>query len=92
MINFIWDKNKAKLNLDKHNLSFEEAATVFADPLAFIFDDEDHSRTEPRALIIGHSNKNKVIIVSFTERDKHVRIISARKATKKEKQDYEENS
>jgi len=92
MINFIWDKNKAKLNFVKHNLSFEEAATVFTDPLAFVFDDDEHSRTEERALIIGHTKKNKVIIVSFTERDQHIRIISARKATKKEKQDYEENS
>ena len=92
MINFIWDKNKAKLNFVKHNLSFEEAATVFADPLAFVFDDDEHSRTEERALIIGHTKKNKVIIVSFTERDQHIRIISARKATKKERQDYEENS
>jgi len=92
MINFIWDKNKAKLNLVKHNLSFEEAATVFADPLAFVFDDVEHTRKEQRALIIGHTSKNKVIIVSFTERNQHIRIISARKATKKEKQDYEENS
>lgn len=92
MINFIWDKNKAKLNLEKHKLSFEEAVTVFADQLAFIFDDEEHSRTEKRALIIGHTNKNKIIIVSFTERNQHIRIISARRATKKEKQDYEENS
>lgn len=92
MINFIWDKNKAKLNFVKHNLSFEEAATVFADPLAFVFDDVEHTRTEQRALIIGHTSKSKVIIVSFTERDQHIRIISARKATKKEKQDYEENS
>ena len=91
MINFIWDKNKAKLNFVKHNLSFEEAATVFADPLAFVFDDVEHTRTEQRALIIGHTSKSKVIIVSFTERDQHIRIISARKATKKEKQDYEEN-
>jgi len=92
MIDFIWDKNKAKLNLVKHNLSFEEAATVFADPLAFVFDDVEHTRAEQRALIIGHTSKNKVIIVPFTERDQHIRIISARKATKKEKQDYEENS
>lgn len=92
MINFIWDKNKAKLNLGKHNLSFEDAATVFADPLAFIFDDDEHSRKEQRNLIIGHTKKNKVIIVSFTERDQHIRIISARKTTKKEKQDYEENN
>jgi len=92
MINFIWDKNKAKLNLVKHNLSFEEAATVFTDPLAFVFDDVEHTRKEQRALIIGHTSKNKVIIVSFTERNQHIRMISARKATKKEKQDYEENS
>lgn len=92
MINFIWDKNKAKLNLEKHNLSFDEAATVFADPLAFVFDDEEHSKAEHRELIIEHTNKNKIILVSFTERDQHIRIISARKATKKEKQDYEENS
>jgi len=92
MINFIWDKNKAKLNLVKHNVSFEEAATVFADPLAFVFDDQAHSIEEHRELIIGHTNKNKIVIVSFTERNRHIRIVSARKATKKEIQDYEENS
>jgi uncharacterized DUF497 family protein len=91
MIRFIWDKNKARKNLVKHNIDFNEATTVFYDPLAFIFDDEPHSENEKRELIIGTSNKNKLLIVSFTEKNNNIRIISARKATRNEKKDYEEN-
>jgi uncharacterized protein len=74
----------------KHGVSFEEAITVFADPLARIFEDPEHSETERREIIIGHSNKRNLILVSFVEDDR-VRLISARKATRTERKDYEEN-
>ena len=87
---FEWDARKATTNLTKHGVSFEEAATVFNDPLAAIFDDEAHSIEENREIIIGHSNTNRLLLVSFTERSEQVRIISARRAMKREREDYEE--
>jgi uncharacterized DUF497 family protein len=90
-VEFEWDEDKAASNQKKHRVTFEEAATVFADPLAAIFDDEAHSEEEQREIIIGHSDENRLLLVSFTERAGAVRIISARRATKKERQDYEEN-
>lgn len=72
-------------------MSFGEALTVFADPLARIFDDEDHSADEPREIIVGHSAKLRLLVVSFCMRVDAVRIISARRATRLEQQDYEEN-
>jgi uncharacterized protein len=91
-IRFAWDSRKAALNQRKHGVSFEEAATVFADPLARIFADAIHSKNEPREIIIGHSSKNRLILVSFTERAENiVRLISARPATRKERADYEKN-
>jgi uncharacterized protein len=89
---FEWDKQKAATNLRKHGVSFDEARTVFSDPLARIFDDPDHSISEPREIIIGRSVTQQLLIVSFTERGAAIRIISARLATKREQQDYEENS
>jgi uncharacterized DUF497 family protein len=87
-----WNPEKATGNLRKHKLSFDEASTVFDDPLARIFPDEDHSMNEVREIIIGHSVKNQLVMVSFTEREPDiVRIISARLATRKEIKDYEEN-
>ena len=74
-----------------HRISFEEALTVFSDLLARIFDDEDHSIAEEREIIIGHSMKQRLLLVCFTARGTSVRIFSARKATKRERQDYEEN-
>jgi uncharacterized DUF497 family protein len=88
---FEWDEAKARANEQKHGVSFEEAATVFANPLAAIFDDPDHSQDEPREIIVGHSDRNRVVIVSFTEHGEAVRIISARVATPRERKDYEEN-
>lgn len=74
-----WDSRKAAINLRKHGIRFEEASTVFDDPLAVIFPDEDHSIGELRELIIGHSVQSKLLIVSFTERQPDsIRIISAR--------------
>ena len=86
---FEWDAIKAELNKRKHGISFEEAETVFDDPLAVIFDDEAHSTHESRELIIGHSLQNTLMIVCFTERDGGIRIISARRATARERHDYE---
>jgi uncharacterized DUF497 family protein len=90
-IEFEWDAQKAETNRTKHGVSFEEAATVFGDPLAAIFDDETHSADEQREIIIGHSDQNRLLLVSFTERAERIRIISARRATKRERRDYEEN-
>lgn len=92
-LQFEWDRHKAETNVTKHGVSFDEASTVFGDPLARIFDDEDHSQAEQRELIIGDSVQGHLLVVSFAERDKDtVRIISARKLTKRERRDYEENT
>lgn len=90
-LRFEWDARKALTNQMKHGVSFEEAMTVFSDPLARIFDDSDHSMIESREIIVGDSQKQQLLLVCFTERRKAVRIISARKATKLERQDHEEN-
>ena len=87
---FEWDKNKAAKNLSKHQVSFDEAKTVFEDPLYIDFYDPDHSESEERYLIVGRSEQNKVLIVSYTERENVIRIISARKVTKAERKFYEE--
>lgn len=84
-----WDDDKASSNETKHNISFEEAKTVFTNPLAVIFGDEKHLDDENREIIIGHSQKNRLLLVSFTERSNVVRVISARKATRQERKEYE---
>ncbi|HSS52550.1 MAG TPA: BrnT family toxin [Thermoanaerobaculia bacterium] len=89
---FEWDEDKAEANLAKHGLSFEEALTVFDDPLAAIFDDEGHSTQELREIIIGHSSQGRLVLVSFTERSKAIRIIGARPTTRRERERYEENT
>ena len=89
-LRFEWDARKALTNQVKHGVSFEEAMTVFSDPLARIFDDPDHSVAESREIIIGLSQNQRLLIVCFTEPSNTVRILSARKATKNERQDYEE--
>ena len=89
---FEWDATKARENLKNHGVTFEEALTVFADPLARIFDDPDHSEIERRGLIIGHSTQQRLLVVSFTERTRRTRIISARETTTHERRDYEENT
>lgn len=90
-LEFEWDEDNAASNRKKHRVTFEEAATVFADPLATIFDDEVHSEQEQREIIVGHSAEDRLLLVCFTERAGAIRIISARRATKKERRDYEEN-
>ena len=84
-LRFEWDPNKAEANLAKHEISFEEAMTVFADPLARIFPDEEHSVDELREIIIGHSAGQQLILVNFTSIDDRVRIFSARIATRRER-------
>lgn len=87
---FTWDPQKAASNLEKHDVSFEEAMTVFAHPLAWIFPDEWHSQDEPRELIIGTSAHNRLLVVSFTQRGEVFRIISARPADRRERRTHEE--
>lgn len=87
---FKWDPRKAKSNRTKHGVSFQEATTVFGDPLALTFDDPDHSIHEDRFLTFGLSKTGKLLIVSHTIRNEHIRIISARVMSKQEKQIYEE--
>jgi len=90
---FEWDPVKAKSNIRKHGVSFDEAVTVFKDPLAFIFNDTMHSEQEHREIIIGISALRRMILVCFVERvEDIVRIISARAATRQEIKDYEENA
>ena len=89
-LRFEWDARKALTNQVKHGVSFEEAMSVFTDPLARIFDDPDHSVAESREIIIGLSQKQQLLVVCFTECSDAVRVFSARKATRWERQDYEE--
>jgi uncharacterized DUF497 family protein len=90
-VKFEWDLKKAALNLSKHGVPFEEALTVFADPLAKIFDDEGHSIGEQREIVIGHSVNQNLLLVCFTAEAESIRIFSAREATKRERKDYEED-
>jgi len=87
---FEWDDQKARLNLRNHGVSFEDAETVFDDLSARIIDDPDHSADESREIIIGHSDRNRLLFVSHTARGNRIRIISARPATREERKAYEE--
>ncbi|HEV7798047.1 MAG TPA: BrnT family toxin [Pyrinomonadaceae bacterium] len=88
---FEWDDDKARSNQIKHGISFDEAATVFRDSLGRIFDDEVHSMTEKREIIIGHSIRDRLLLICFAELpEEMIRIISARLPTRKERKDYEE--
>lgn len=91
-LKFEWHPHKAVLNERKHRVSFEEASTVFGDPLSATVFDIDHSDEEDRYITIGFSNKNRLLIVSHTERGNLIRIISARELTPAEKREYEEES
>lgn len=90
-MDFEWNKNKAEINFKKHGVSFEEAATVFGDKLALTFNDPDHSVDELRLLTFGVTRTGKYVVVSHTELDTTIRIISARLMTKQEKKIYEED-
>jgi len=91
-LTFQWDKNKAQTNLVKHGISFQEAATVFGDPLSVTIPDPDHSMVEDRFVIVGHSHRHRLLVVIFAERGDSMRIISARSATKNERTLYEDHS
>lgn len=91
-MNFEWDPDKAVQNRRKHGVSFHEAATVFGNPLAMTYHDPDHSTTERRFITVGLSSAGRVLIVAHTERGENVRIISARKTTRRERKYYEENN
>ncbi len=86
---FEWDGDKAESNIIKHKVSFEEASTIFADNCSITIDDPVHSLNEKRFITIGRSASRRVLVVIHTERTKKIRIISARKASTKEKQQYE---
>ena len=87
-----WDQRKAESNLKKHGVSFTEAASVFLDPLAITYPDPDHSVSEARFVTFGHSAQGRVLVVAHKEiDDDQIRIISARRATKRESHDYEED-
>jgi uncharacterized DUF497 family protein len=88
---FEWDNNKAQQNLKKHVVSFEEASTVFGDPLSITIEDPLHSVNEERFVIIGKSYLQRTLVVVFTEKGYNIRIISARLATSRERKTYEEN-
>ncbi len=89
---FEWDDRKAAGNLRKHKVAFEEAATVFGDPLSRTFPDPDHSDEEERSITIGLSDQNRVLMVSHTRRGKRIRIISVRRTTPRERRAYEEEA
>lgn len=89
---FEWDPAKAASNFEKHGVRFDEAVTVFKDPLALIFDDIEHSERKHREIIIGMSALRRMLLVCFIERYKDtIRLISARPATRQEVKDHEEN-
>ena len=85
-----WNAAKAKTNIQKHGVSFDEAATVFLDPLALTFPDPHHTGGEEREITIGYTTGHRVVFVSHCPRADRVRIISARKATRRERRQYEE--
>jgi uncharacterized DUF497 family protein len=86
-----WDEKKAAANLAKHGVAFEEARTIFDDPLYVDFYDPDHSRSEERYILIGESCQRRLLFVSYAERGNAVRLISAREATPAERKGYEED-
>ncbi len=87
---FEWDVNKAAVNLVKHGVSFDEAKTVFDDPLYVDFYDPDHSDSEHRYIIIGMSQQGRLLLIAYTERGDVTRLISAREATRMERKTYEQ--
>ena len=88
-VEFDWDPDKATSNLRKHGVSFDEAATVFADPLSITVPDPDHSQNEERFIIVGLSFSRRLLIVAHTERGLIIRLISARELTATEQSAYE---
>lgn len=91
-LSFEWDQTKADSNLIKHGISFEEASTVFADPLSLTIPDPEHSQAEERLIILGNSHRGKLLVVVHTERGENIRVISARRASRRERKFYEEST
>lgn len=89
-LRFTWDARKAAANVRKHGITFIEAATAFADPLSITIDDADHSDLEDRFILIGQSNRKRLVVVAHVERSDTIRIISARPAGRRERIEYEE--
>lgn len=89
---FEWDPRKAKQNLKKHSVSFDEAVTAFYDPLSATFDDPDHSAAEQRYITIGFSSKDRLLVVAHVERARNIRIITARPATTHERKKHEKQN
>lgn len=92
MLLFEWDPKKAKENLGLHRISFDEASTAFADTLSLVIYDPLHSEEEDRFILMGNSCRNRLLVIVHTERGDSIRIISARKATRKERKQYEEKA
>jgi uncharacterized DUF497 family protein len=92
MLTFEWDEGKAAENLGKHGVSFSEASTVFADPLSRTIPDPLHSNEEDRFIILGESASGRALVVVHVHRGENIRIISARKATPRERKDYEQGN
>lgn len=90
-LRFEWDARKAAANRTRHRVSFDEAATVFGDPLGRLTDDPRHSAGEERFVLLGQSRQRRLLVVMFTERGQAIRLISARKATPRERRTYEES-
>jgi len=90
-LSFEWNENKARANLAKHGVSFEEASTVFGDPMSITIPDPAHSQAEDRWIILGHSQRGRLLVVVHTERGDNLRIISARAAARRERKQYEES-
>lgn len=89
---FEWDPAKSRLNVEKHGVGFDEAITAFGDPLAVLRSDPEHSEGERRYLVLGMSDQQRLLVVAFAERPPRTRLISARRATRKERRDYEEET
>ena len=90
-VRFEWDEAKNRSNRRKHGVAFEEAASVFLDPLARTYPDPDHSTTEPQEITIGYSRSGRVLFVAHVERRGRLRIISARRASARERKQYEQS-
>ena len=89
-LSFEWDPNKARANFAKHAVSFDEASSVFGDSLSITISDPAHSQAEARFIILGNSYQHRLLVVVHTERGDNIRVISARRASKRERKVYEE--